>query len=660
MKLKSALLKIVVGQIIIDILAVIAFYFLIPILMNYSTYSIELNFVQEHLGISYFSQACLMFIPYIFLITLFLVIYLKDMIKFGKYSIEDLPKQEKNKMNLRLANIPIFCYLLKVLFVPIVLIGALILISSPTLTTIKLTIIISMFFLFNATIIYTYTKYILKGLIQKSKNFNVLYGVKMSVRNEILIQFISIFCASLTFVFVFAYSRIIEEKGDAIYYSINTKLSDYFINTTNNIEDKELILKDLKDLFENNDTYTYFCVEPNQKITILDDKELPDYTKNLYIDKMVQMNENRIYDVSKESQGIIEVINSKNGQYIYGVFFSIIPLVSLKYFLYTLIILLMLNIMIILFYCRNLAKNISEVSTAIETVASGHEVDFEKKIAVTSNDEIGELVIAFNKILELEKENVETKERNQDIMVEQERLSSLGQLIGGIAHNLKTPIMSIAGVVEGLTDLIKEYDESIDDPSVNKQDHHEIAKDMQEWVDKVKPYLSYMTEVIDTVKGQAVSLNSSTNSSFSAKEFILRTEILMKDELKRKHCTLNVEADIKDETSIKGELNAIVQVLDNLIINSMDAYGENGGEILLKIFEDKEKVYIEVQDNAGGIPLHVKDKIFKEMVTGKGKNGTGLGLYISYSTIKGKFNGDMRFITNDGDGTTFYIELLKQ
>ena len=44
--------------------------------------------------------------------------------------------------------------------------------------------------------------------------------------------------------------------------------------------------------------------------------------------------------------------------------------------------------------------------------------------------------------------------------MESERLSSLGQLIGGIAHNLKTPIMSISGAAEGLTDLVKEYDSS--------------------------------------------------------------------------------------------------------------------------------------------------------------------------------------------------------
>jgi len=134
----------------------------------------------------------------------------------------------------------------------------------------------------------------------------------------------------------------------------------------------------------------------------------------------------------------------------------------------------------------------------------------------------------------------------------------------------------------------------------------------------------------------------------------------MKDELKRRHCNLVPDVCIKDDTKIKGQLNAIVQVLDNLIINAMDAYGENGGDIFLKISEDREKVYIEVKDEAGGVKSDIKEKIFKEMVTSKGKNGTGLGLYMCYSTIKGKFNGQIRFESYDGVGTTFFIELNKE
>ena len=59
------------------------------------------------------------------------------------------------------------------------------------------------------------------------------------------------------------------------------------------------------------------------------------------------------------------------------------------------------------------------------------------------------------------------------------------------------------------------------------------------------------------------------------------------------------------------------------------------------------------------MPDKVQSKLFKEMVTTKGKNGTGLGLFMSYSNIKAHFNGNLRYETEKGKGTSFYIEIPK-
>jgi len=113
------------------------------------------------------------------------------------------------------------------------------------------------------------------------------------------------------------------------------------------------------------------------------------------------------------------------------------------------------------------------------------------------------------------KKDLETIKENQAILMEQERLASLGQLIGGIAHNLKTPIMSLSGGIEALNDLVMEYDRSIEDKSVTAEDHHEIAAEMLQWLDKMKPYCTYLSDIISTVKGQAVKFNISTDTSFT-------------------------------------------------------------------------------------------------------------------------------------------------
>ena len=255
-------------------------------------------------------------------------------------------------------------------------------------------------------------------------------------------------------------------------------------------------------------------------------------------------------------------------------------------------------------------------------------------------------------------EDMQKIKDTQETLMEAERLSSLGQLIGGIAHNLKTPIMSIAGAAEGLTDLVKEYDSSIDDPEVNSQDHHDIAKDMNEWIVKIKEYTEYMSDIITAVKGQAVTLSETENVSFDIDELVKRVDILMKHELKNALVYLNVQMKAPKNTTIHGDVNSLVQVINNMISNSIQAYnGKPEQYIDLTLEKQKNNLIISVKDYGSGLPQKVKEKLFKEMITTKGKNGTGLGLYMSYSTIKAHFNGDITFESEENEGTTFNIIL---
>ena len=254
------------------------------------------------------------------------------------------------------------------------------------------------------------------------------------------------------------------------------------------------------------------------------------------------------------------------------------------------------------------------------------------------------------------KQDIETIKRNQNILMERERLASLGQLIGGIAHNLKTPIMSIAGATEGLENLIKEYDDSIDDPLVNSQDHHEIAAEMQSWIPKIRTYTEYMSDIITTVKGQAVALTNEQDVIFTVSELVKRVNILMRHELKNAYINLNVLMKIDENFTLNGDVNNLVQVVDNMISNSIQAYnGAHEKSIELEVNKNDNSVIITVRDFAGGLPKEVQEKLFKEMVTTKGKNGTGLGLYMSYSNIKAHFGGDITYKTEDGKGTEFNI-----
>ena len=254
--------------------------------------------------------------------------------------------------------------------------------------------------------------------------------------------------------------------------------------------------------------------------------------------------------------------------------------------------------------------------------------------------------------------DLRTINENKDMLMERERLASLGQMVGGIAHNLKTPIMSIAGASEGLTDLIKEYDASIGDLEVTNEDHHEIAKDMSGWVEKIKEYTEYMSDVITAVKGQTVTLVNEESVSFTVSEMLKRVDILMKHELKNAIVYLNVSVKTDENLSLNGDVNSLVQVINNMISNSIQAYkGKKDQTIDLIVDRVNNNLVITVKDYGPGIPKNVLNKLFKEMITTKGKNGTGLGLYMSYSTIRGHFNGNITVDSKKGQGTEFNITL---
>ena len=249
-------------------------------------------------------------------------------------------------------------------------------------------------------------------------------------------------------------------------------------------------------------------------------------------------------------------------------------------------------------------------------------------------------------------------QKNQSMLIERERLATLGQMVGGIAHNLKTPIMSISGAMEGLNDLITEYDESIDDPDVTKEDHHAIANDMREWVKKVDSYDAYMNDIITAVKGQAVSFNNSTVERFPIDDLLKDVNILMKHELKSSLVSLNVECNIPITTELVGNVNALVQVINNLISNAIQSYnGQQNKSIDLTISQKDNNIVIDVADHGCGIPEDIQKQLFSKMVTTKGHNGSGLGLFMSYSTIKGNFNGNLSFKSKVNVGTTFTITL---
>lgn len=307
---------------------------------------------------------------------------------------------------------------------------------------------------------------------------------------------------------------------------------------------------------------------------------------------------------------------------------------------------------------------LKKIQTSTETFQFEEEVpEIEKTFTIEMNNIYNKnnflgILVLFKDITQ-HKQDIQTIKNNQDILIEQERLASLGQMIGGIAHNLKTPIFSVAGGLEGLSDLINEFDLSLDNDSVTNDDMHEIASDMRQWIEKLRGHISYMSDVITTVKGQAVTLSESESMDFSITELFKRVDILMKHEIKNALATLEIQNNVGDAELLSGNINSLVQIINNIISNAIEAYGTGftNKKIELLAQRNTSNIIISIKDYGPGISEMAQQKLFKEMITTKGKNGTGLGMFMSYSNIKVHFNGNLTYETQIGKGTTFYITI---
>ena len=266
--------------------------------------------------------------------------------------------------------------------------------------------------------------------------------------------------------------------------------------------------------------------------------------------------------------------------------------------------------------------------------------------------------IAIFKDVTKVKESMQRLQDSQNRMMEQERLASLGQMVGGLAHNLKTPIMSISGSASAMENLIEECKTSVGDPDVTADDYREIYAEMDTWISRLREACAYMSDIITAVKGQAKNMSTSDETEFSLEELFKRVSLLLRHEFLRSGCRMEVKTDIPQEVYLTGDINNLVQVMNNLVNNAIDAEREaQRKEIVINIEKDDSSLRLAVKDFGTGVSPEVKNRLFKQMITSKGTAGTGLGVFISSAVIRGKFGGEMWMTDNPEGGAVFWISI---
>lgn len=247
--------------------------------------------------------------------------------------------------------------------------------------------------------------------------------------------------------------------------------------------------------------------------------------------------------------------------------------------------------------------DISKVSNGMKSILKAKDNVVLNNLPILRNDEIGELVKEFNLIQKNNNNQIYRINKAKNMMIEQERLASLGQMIGGIAHNLKTPIFSISGANMALLELTNELSKSVDDERVDKNDYREIAKEMKEWNRKIDKYLEYMSDIITAVKGQTTVFANDSKEYIVISDIFKTIKVLIDHEMKKEMIDFEVKNYIENNVKIYGNNNILIQIIMNLIQNSIESYeyiskNDLNRKIILKAETDekKENMIISIED----------------------------------------------------------------
>lgn len=170
-----------------------------------------------------------------------------------------------------------------------------------------------------------------------------------------------------------------------------------------------------------------------------------------------------------------------------------------------------------------------------------------------------------------------------------------------------------------------------------------------------KYYLNYIGDIVNTIRDYVPP--RSELAFFTIENLIHRVSILVENKLKESRCSINYILDVPGSYQLHGEINYLIQVLINLIDNAIDAYEGKAGVVEFRITTKDDNIIFSIKDFGVGISEDVSKRLFSEMITTKGRNGSGLGLYISKIHIRSKFKGNIELKSGNEYGTEFIIKI---
>lgn len=651
-EVKKMKLRLYTLIIFVNLILIFVTYKVMPIIQNYPPNSENIAFQKSVEKLSHVEQYIMIFVVGTAIHIFTLNKSLKNIYRFlNKYhNKEKIPYDEIKETRKDCITVPYKFYLLQIIIVLVLGMSLTFLLISDGLAILKFFLMLLAITTLIEIIQFTFIQRELKNVMIKTyrpeNKYEKNLGLRLNFSTNLILQIIPFIGVSIIMISLIGYAKATEEfaKTNASYYE--AYLENRNFNNVNLNEIKE----NLKSIpLKSKDDY-YFIYIPDISYEYISKPEvkISEFFKK-YLDFYFEGNSDIIYEFygTEQQAYTLKLIDNTGMNWYIGFEYNTTDHTLMAYYITIIIGALMIYTIFIYILAKNISNNIVNVSNSLEEILKGKNKNKEK-IAIVSNDEIGDLSYYYNKIAELTEEHEKELKDNEYIMQRQAQFAILGEFAGGIAHDLNSPLSAIQSNV---TTLKKYF--NYNRVQADQEDKDEIINILN----NMDSSIERMGNTIAGVRNQIRATGDKDKEEFSLKELIDGIEILFGSILRKNNC--QILNKVNENYKILGEKNKLDRVVGNVIKNSIDAYQEIGknGIIEVNAIKESDKYIITIKDEAGGVSDEVKDILLKEMKTTKKENGTGFGLYYSNTIIESSFKGKMYFETTDGVGTIFYIEL---